>query len=311
MKKIAIVTTYHGKFPNNIYFWFKSIEKNPTIDFFLFTDLEVKVSFPNLKVVKRSFNELIQMAQDNFDFKISVPRAYKYPDFRPAFGEIFAEFLKEYDFWGFSEQDLVYGDIRHFFTDELLEKYDKLLGNGHLTLYRNNPEVNASYKLVDNPTYKFVYTHGRNFYFEEYWGTSRYWDKNRSNRFYQGKPFDDVNYYRAEFYPDHGVAKDEKNIIYSFENGKVFRYSEKDGMVKKTECLYVHFQKRLMQLNTEVADYFTMIPDAYIPFIENVTLETLRKYGYSRCKYTKRYFQILKKEKITSFWRHFYPKHLD
>lgn len=311
MKKIAIITTYHGKFPNSINFWFKSIEKNPTIDFFLFTDLSVNVSLPNLKVIDKSFSDIVKMAQDNFDFQISIPRAYKYPDFRPAFGEIFADYLRGYDYWGFSEQDLVYGDIRHFFPDDLLDKYDKILGNGHLTLYRNIPDVNSSYKLVENPNYKFVYTHGRNFYFEEYMGTSRYWDRFRHSRFFQEKIFDDVNYYRADFYPDHGVAPDEKNIIYTFENGKIYRYSEKNNKLVKTETLYVHFQKRFMKVETEVNDFFTMIPDAYIPYIPNISIEVLRKYGYYRSKFTKRYFKILKKEKITSFWKHFYPKHLD
>ena len=80
MNKIAIVNTYHGRFRDDIGFWFKSIEFNPTIDFFLFTDLSVPVSLSNLKVIKMSFDELVAITQKNFDFKIVCDRPQKHPD---------------------------------------------------------------------------------------------------------------------------------------------------------------------------------------------------------------------------------------
>jgi hypothetical protein len=36
-----------------------------------------------------------------------------------AYGEIFANELHEYDFWGFSDIDLIWGNIRNFYTEEL------------------------------------------------------------------------------------------------------------------------------------------------------------------------------------------------
>ena len=291
MKKIAIITTFHGKFRNDIGFWLKSIEYNSTIDFFLFTDLPVSVSYSNLKVINKSFEELVAIAQKNFDFDLCIPRPQKYPDLRPAFGEIFKEYLKDYDFWGFSEQDLVYGDIRHFITDDLLDKYDKIMGRGHFTLYRNTEEINSSYKLVDYPTYKSVLTDGRNFFFEEYWGTSRYWDKNRHDKFFQGILFDDINMNKYHFRSVKKEKEDigKKNFIYSFEKGKVYRIYEQDGEVKKDQTLYVHFQKRKMDVQTEPSDYFTIVPNAFIPFIENVDIEILNKYGHTRYFYKQKY----------------------
>ena len=184
MKKIAIINTFHGKFRDDIGFWFKSIEFNPSIDFYLFTDLDVPVKLDNLKVINMSFKELVDITQANFDFKIKCDRPQKHPDYRPAFGEIFRDYLKGYDFWGHSEQDLFYGDIRAFITDDILDKYDRILGHGHLTLYRNVPEVNNAYKNVKRPYYKVVYSHNRNFYFEEGGGTRSYWMSERADRYF-------------------------------------------------------------------------------------------------------------------------------
>ena len=56
------------------------------------------------------------------DFEIVLNEPYDLCDFKVAYGEIFQEYLEPYDFWGFCDCDLIYGDIRHFLTEELLEK---------------------------------------------------------------------------------------------------------------------------------------------------------------------------------------------
>ena len=85
MKKIVIITFYYGHFGEDIEFWFHSIKNNPTIDFLIFTDLEVPIQCNNLIVIHKSFMELVEYAQQKFSFKICVPEPYKFPDFRPAF----------------------------------------------------------------------------------------------------------------------------------------------------------------------------------------------------------------------------------
>ena len=44
--------------------------------------------------------------------------------------------------------DLIWGDIRKFITDDMLDQYDKIGFQGHSTLYRNTPEVNARYRTI-------------------------------------------------------------------------------------------------------------------------------------------------------------------
>lgn len=43
--------------------------------------------------------------------------------------------------------DLVYGNIRHFLTDEVLSSHNFFLGWGHLTLLRNDEDVNRYFMI--------------------------------------------------------------------------------------------------------------------------------------------------------------------
>lgn len=199
MTKIAIITFYYGQWKPIMSFWLNSVANNPTIDFFMFTDIEMPNKPQNVIIINISFQKLIAYTQKKFDFTICIPEPYKFPDFRPAFGEIFSDYLKDYDFWGFCDTDLVFGNIRAFMTDALLEQYDKLLAMGHFTLYRNNETVNSMYKKCQTPNYRQVFTFPRNCAFEEYFGTSRYWAIHHPKTFYRGIPFDDLNCYKYSF----------------------------------------------------------------------------------------------------------------
>jgi hypothetical protein len=70
-----------------------------------------------------------------------------------TYGVIFADDLKPFDFWGCSDLDIVWGNIRHFATDARLQdlhifssRKEKL--SGHCTFYRNTPEVNRLFERI-------------------------------------------------------------------------------------------------------------------------------------------------------------------
>jgi hypothetical protein len=66
----------------------------------------------NVAVQLCEFEDLAKRIRRHFEFEISLERPYKLCDFRPAFGEIFADELTGYDFWGHSDLDLDFGRIR-------------------------------------------------------------------------------------------------------------------------------------------------------------------------------------------------------
>lgn len=84
-----------------------------------------------------------------------TPGTSRSHNFRTAFGLIFQEDLKGYDFWGITDLDCVYGDVSKFVPDDTLEKVD-IQSNHHdyicgpWTLFRNNETINNLFKLVPN-----------------------------------------------------------------------------------------------------------------------------------------------------------------
>ncbi len=291
MKSIALIIPYIGRFKKDIVFWMRSVENNPTIDFLLFTDVEVENPPENLHIFKFSFEELHALFQQNFDFKICLNKPYKFCDFRPSYGEVFAEYISGYDFWGYTDTDMVYGNLRKFVTDDLLDKYDHIFGRGHFSLYRNVKEVNREYRNVAIPTYKQVYTYDEGRAFDEYCGTSKHWFDNRSDAFFDAIYFDDIDCMEYSFHSQ--MRRNEyagcKNFIFSYEKGTLYRIYEKDGKVHKDETMYVHLQKRQMIVNTSVSDQFLIIPNSYEKYEEIKDTERLEQLGRRGSFYKQRY----------------------
>ena len=141
MYSIAYVVPYFGKFPKGFQFWLLSCKCNPSIDWLIFTDDKTPYDYPeNVKVTYWSFDQMKKKVQAVYDFPVLLERPYKLCDFKPAYGEIFADELKGYDFWGHCDIDLVWGNIRKFYTDDVLNQYEKVGFNGHSNLYKNMPK---------------------------------------------------------------------------------------------------------------------------------------------------------------------------
>ena len=122
MKSIIFIIPYFGHFNNYFEIWLNSCAHNPTIDWLIFTDCKNEYDYPrNVKVVYTTFDEIRTHFQSFYDFPISLEKPYKLCDFRPAYGEVFYDYIKDYDFWGYCDTDLVWGDLRKFFTEEILE----------------------------------------------------------------------------------------------------------------------------------------------------------------------------------------------
>ena len=170
MHSIAYVVPYFGKFPKGFQFWLMSCGCNPSIDWLIFTDDHTEYNYPeNVKVTYWSFEQMRERVQSIYDFPISLERPYKLCDFKPAYGEIFAKELQGYEFWGDCDIDLVWGNIRKFYTDDILERYEKIGFNGHSMLFRNTPQVNARYRTTIEGllSYREAFSVDKSFAFDE------------------------------------------------------------------------------------------------------------------------------------------------
>jgi hypothetical protein len=82
---------------------------------------------------------------------VDLSDARKLCDFKPTYGHLFEELLVGHDYWGYTDLDVIYGDIRRFLASSSLEKYDVFTARkeflvGHFTLFRNNPRMKMLYR---------------------------------------------------------------------------------------------------------------------------------------------------------------------
>ncbi|MAM29031.1 MAG: hypothetical protein CMC13_08410 [Flavobacteriaceae bacterium] len=153
MKSIVLIVPYLGKWP----LWFDahlvSIARNPTIDWLFITDCKIPGHYPdNIRFVSTTLGLLNTKINNTLGVEVPLsPR--KLCDIRPAYGNIFQDYITEYDFWGFCDVDIVWGDIRNCLSNEMLTNYDILSSrkqtiSGHFTILKNTKEINSLYKLI-------------------------------------------------------------------------------------------------------------------------------------------------------------------
>ena len=179
MKKILIIACYFGELPNYFEYWKKSCEKNYKIDFLFVTDQNIESVSSNFKVLNFNFYEFKTYIKNKLKIDIADFEPYKLCDFKPSYGCIFKDYIKEYDFWGYCDIDLIFGDIRKFVTDEILEKNSIILNLGHLTLFKNVKEINELFKSNGSIySYIDVFASKEHFAFDEMSGMHRIYRKN-------------------------------------------------------------------------------------------------------------------------------------
>ncbi|WP_426479743.1 DUF6625 family protein [Chryseobacterium sp. CBSDS_008] len=172
MTRIALINCYFGKsWPEYFNHFLYSCKYNPDVDFLLFTNLEAPFHLPNVHFIKISnLAEFSTIASEKLNLSINILDGYKLCDFKPTYGLIFQEYLKEYEFWGYCDIDIIFGNIRYFITEKLLKKYDVISPHknypaGFFTLLKNNEQCINLFK--QSKDYAHVLQNTRHFCFDE------------------------------------------------------------------------------------------------------------------------------------------------
>lgn len=287
MKSICLINAYFGKFPNYFSLWLESVKENPTIDFLIVTDVEEDYEYPeNVIIKKMKFNELQEKIKDLYDFKVAIDTPYKLCDYKVAYGEIFRDEIKEYDFWGYCDIDLIFGDIRKYITEDILNTYDKIGMHGHFTIYRNCDEMIYLYKrqCPNVINYKMAYKTNWVWHFDEYPGMSYICEEQNIN-YYDMEEYADLDWCRHKFVKvyDHSDKKsDEENIkqIFYWKDGKLYNLVKDDESISSNELMYVHLQKRKMENQLEdIKDGFYIVPNRFLKIEKQAILEALDIYS--------------------------------
>lgn len=170
-KSIIILAVHFGKMPWYFEYFIHSCKYNSTIDFCIITDdIYLKPLPKNVRVIFKTLADFSNLSTQKLGLEISLRHSYKICDFKPTFGLLFSDLIKNYDFWGQCDIDVIFGKIRNFFDDDLLEKFDFInvrhdYTTGCFYMFRNNSLMNNIFKRSRD--YQKVLSTNTHFCFDE------------------------------------------------------------------------------------------------------------------------------------------------
>ena len=315
MKKIRLIIPYFGKLPKFFPYFLLTAKRNQKIDFLIYTDQNVDqleiLNAENIEFKTLSFDDLRKKVQSKFDFEISLKTPYKLCDYKVAYGFIFEEELKGYDYWGFCDTDVLLGDIyqfleKHSFFENDYARYGLF---GHLQIFKNSQEVNRIFMSGKGSNYRLdyqnVFTNEQSFIFDEANGIQKIFEKSNFKQL-QDKFFDDIDISHFSF-REYGENEPKRYYFWSEENG-LESINLIDGNMEINRPLYAHFQKRVIKCpEFRLVDSFYVIPNQLV-IGEKISKEeflevTRNKFYWAYVKST--ILKKFKKEKWTlEFIRH-------
>lgn len=270
MYRIAFIIPWIGKLPHHFPIWLKTCSFNPTVDFLIFTNDTTEYPYPsNVKVHHLEFHELQARFQKNFPFTICLDKPYKLCDFKPAYGEVFSDYLTDYDFWGHCDVDILWGNIRKFLTCDVLKSNNRIYSHGHCCLYRNDKDINAWYRTLPQGSYqnyRDVFTSNNSCCFDE-WGAHCGGGMSLICHYngilhYNEPDFADLDIKKGYFsFISHKKHTKNRNLYFSCSPDGLF-ITENNCPIE--EVLYVHFQKRTLKIDSKIGDRFYLSPPLYV-----------------------------------------------
>lgn len=155
MKKVIMLMPYFGVWPIWFNLFIESCKYNPTITWLFITDCgEPENKSDNVHYIHMSWVDCINLVSNKLDLNFKPDIPYKMCDVRPAYGVVFSEYIKGYDFFGFGDIDVIYGNLNLFLVPEafecdLITTNDKRV-NGHFCLLKNKATVKERFSYLKN-----------------------------------------------------------------------------------------------------------------------------------------------------------------
>ncbi len=301
MKTILLIIPYFGKWP----LWFDaflvSVAKNPSVHWFCPTDCDLPQQYSkNISFFKTTLQELNIKVNSIVEAHVPLtPR--KFCDLKPAYGDIFKKEVKDYDFWGICDMDIIWGDIRAFISNDILDNYDIISSrnqaiSGHFTLFKNNDVVNGLYSRL--PNYKQLFEH-KKFQWTDEVVLTEFIKFNIGFKSLNLKVYWDTILCNAE----NGRDSHQEYYLdrWQWQNGKILNTK------KNQEVMYLHFinWKRLMKYNE--VKYLKPLPEQFFMSYTGIHFEkhNFLQYCLNALKnifngYYVREYRRIKKQKMKS-----------
>lgn len=316
MKRGVFIIPYFGSLPYYFPLWMHTASYSKRFDFWIFTnDRSVVSKATNVKIFYQSFEEFTRSVQSNFDFRLGLTTPRKLCDFKPTYGFVFEEQISQYDYWGFCDVDLLWGDIDNLVP--LDNGFDKLYVHGHMTLLKNTPEMNRLFMkpVKGYESYVSLLSAEENHVFDEpsdglninliaqHEGIKSYFDYKLADI----NPFSYL--FRIASYDYLSVCKkgrlvtfpSKKKMLFYWQEGNLEKFElNDDGSISHESVRYFHFQKRELKIEkgVESAKSFIVIPNRVVTYTGDIDASVIDRMVKNKLIYPKYYklkFNSIKK----------------
>lgn len=155
-----MLVPYFGRWPEWINLFVESCKWNPSVRWRLYTDCgEPENKADNVEYTHLSFDDYKALVRQRLGVAFYPTDAYKLCDIRPCLAYIHEQDADGFSFFGYGDIDVIYGNIRSFYTDEVLARFDVLSTHperlaGHFAVLRNTHDHRRAFAHI--PDYRAV-----------------------------------------------------------------------------------------------------------------------------------------------------------
>lgn len=295
--KILFIVPYFGKLPSNFDLWLKTCQANPEFNWLIISDQDLpEYPVENVQCVYfKDIAALSKLINAKLNLKVKINSAYKFCDYRPLYGAIFEDYLDGYDFWGFCDMDVFFGRLSNFLIPEILDEYDIIQRWGHLTVVRNNEVCNRLYeKCFGYSTMEKVLNWDMNQGTDErimpYIG-----QKSGLKCYYNQTWMADVAPHTFQYKMDKLGSNNYTSQIFAWESGVLYRYFLNNGHIHRDEFMYIHLQKREIEILNKVSGDFMITPNGVYNKTREVNLSDFFSDSTLKERFDVRYKQMMKR----------------
>ncbi|MBS1660957.1 MAG: hypothetical protein JST68_07885, partial [Bacteroidetes bacterium] len=159
----------------------------------------------------------------------------------------------------------------------ILLNYKKIFSRGHLTLYRNEPEVNAAHRSSAQLDYRKIYMTQQCVGYDEWHGIHKVFEELHLSQ-YNKEVMADIKVYSARIRSNN--LPNYTQQLFVWEDGIVNQYYLQDGQLQTKELAYMHFQKRRISVH-DLEEYedaaIVLLGQSLLPFAGPITVDWVRR----------------------------------
>ncbi|MFO0930235.1 MAG: DUF6625 family protein [Gemmataceae bacterium] len=151
---LIMLIPYFGRWPEWINLFIASCKANPDVRWRFYTDCgEPENAAANVDFVHLSFADYKARVRERLGVAFDPPAPYKLCDVRPCLGLVHEREIAGFPFFGYGDIDVVYGNLRAFYTKDVLARANVLSTHperlsGHFAILRNAPAFRRAFERI-------------------------------------------------------------------------------------------------------------------------------------------------------------------